>query len=174
MSRLEEKFLQDYSLETLRDTSLTSPVDEDFLVYFNGQWINLPFPAFGRDFDNKTKTGLEETTGTTFVVYDSLTFNVADDSGANQYRVNIDFTWGLSSVSQDYIGALAIDNATVLRQIQIEAKDPNANQRVQNNLLYYANNLSQGDHTIFFGFASSSNAVTARTYESVIEVWRTR
>lgn len=33
MSRLQEKFLQDYSLDTLRDTDISSISDENIVVY---------------------------------------------------------------------------------------------------------------------------------------------
>lgn len=173
MSKLSSKYLEDYSLDTLRDSNITSPGANQYLVYnaTSNKWENTSIPAFGRDSISKTKVASETTTGGSFVTYDTLTFNVSDTGGVNKYRLNADFLWGHNAGGNDIRVQIVLDGSAV-KELRIEPKDPGTDQRIQNNLLYYAENLSQGNHTLELQYRPSVGNRISRMYESVIECWR--
>ena len=126
--------------------------------------------VFGADFAYKQKVASETTSGSIFTVYDTLTFNVSS-SGSNAYRVNADFVWGHNSASNDIRVQLIIDGQAE-RELRIEPKDPGTDQRYQNNILIYLENLSVGNHTVELAYRPSSASRISRMYSSVIESWR--
>lgn len=173
MSKLDNKFLQEYSLETLRDVDVSSPDNNDVIQYdtLTQTWNKRPEPKYGLDFDFAERVGLEDVTGGAFVTYDSLTFNVSDTSNLNSYRINADFLWGHNSASND-IRVRILVNGVSVKELRMEPKDAGTDQRFQNNILYYANNLNTGNNTVDLQLRPASASRISRMYESIIEVWR--
>ena len=158
---LENKIVQggDISVTTLNDGS-----NEQLEISYTA-------PAFGKDFARQTKDADETATGTTFDEYDSLTFAVTE-TATNTYRCNIDFYWGHNSGSNDIRVRLMVDGVQQGEELRIEPKDAGADQRIQNNLLRYVNNLSVGNHTLSIEYRPSVGSRISRMFYSTIEVWR--
>jgi len=170
MSKILSKFVQDYSLETLRDVDFSSLSSDQYVRYNGTDWENSPVPVFGKDKAFKQKENLE-TNGGTPVAYDSLTFAVTAPSGANTYRINVNFFWSLDSTSKDGIINLVV-NGNIVRTIQVEPKDRGNDQRIPGSFLFYTQNLNAGNNTIEIRFGSSRNNVDCFMHSSLIEVWR--
>jgi len=127
---------------------------------------------YGKDFARSLKEANETTTGNSFDIYSSLTFDVGSDAAVNEYRINADFYWGHNSASNDIRVIIELDGVQLGEQIRIEPKDQGTDQRIQNNLLRYAQNLSVGSHTIDLSYRPASSSRQSRMYASTIEVWR--
>ena len=158
---LEQKIIGggDISVATLNDGT-----DEDLQISYTA-------PPFGKDFSRQIKDADETVTGTTFTEYDSLTFAVTE-SATNTFRCNIDFYWGHNSGSNDIRARLMVDGAQQGEELRIEPKDAGVDQRIQNNLLRYVDNLSIGNHTLSIEYRPSVGSRISRMYYSTIEVWR--
>jgi len=126
--------------------------------------------VFGRDFTSKTKIASESTTGSTPSEYDSLTFTVSD-TATNKFRINADFQWGHNAAGNDIRVFLLIDGA-VVTELRIEPKDAGTDQRFQNNILEYSENLSIGTHTASIEYRPASSGRVSYMYRSIIEAWR--
>lgn len=125
---------------------------------------------FGKDFSVAEKEASESTTGNSFDTYSSLTFNVSEAS--NKFRLNSDFYWGHNAASNDIRVRVQLDGTTLGSEIRIEPKDTGTDQRIQNNILRYVDNLSVGSHTLDLQYKPSSNSKVSRMYSSTIESWR--
>jgi len=125
-------------------------------------------------FDAAEKTKLtplsEDITGNQFQQYDILTFNVSE--AINKFRLNINFIWGHNSRAKDARFELWLDGSLYEEPLRIEPKDSGTKQRLQNNILAYAENLSIGNHTIELRVRPASASKVTRMYKSVLEVWR--
>lgn len=128
---------------------------------------------FGKDKAVDLQLGLLTISGGSFVPYSLLNFDVSDTSGINEYRLNIDFLWGHNSASNDARFRMYLDGSQVGEELRIEPKDAGTDQRFQNNILFFANNLSQGSHTLELRARPSSGNRQTRLYRAYSEVWRT-
>jgi len=171
MSKIDNKYLLNYSTQTLRDVDLAGLAVDDYLVFDGSNFVNKQVNKYGTDFSFKERVGLESFSGGTFQIYDSLTFNVSED-GNNSYRFNADFLWGHDSASSDIRIAIRIDGGANIKELRIEPKDSSTDQRFQNNILKYFVNLSQGLHVVDLLVRPSSNSRTSRMYESILEIQR--
>jgi hypothetical protein len=127
---------------------------------------------YGCDFARDTQVGLLNISGGTFTPYSVLNFDVTDTSGVNEYRLNIDFLWGHNSASNDARFQMVLDGNAIGEELRIEPKDPNSDQRFQNNILVYANNLAAGSHTLELTARPASASRITRIFRSTSEVWR--
>lgn len=175
MSKLSSKYLQDYSLATLRDSQIVTPALDEILIYnsASGKWENKPLPRFGKDFNSKIKEADETTTGATFAIYDTLNFNVTSQESANRYRFNADFLYGHNSASNDIRVRIRVDGVTV-KEMRTEVKDPGTDQRIPGSLLYYLDDLAVGAHTLTLEYRPATASRQSRMYQSTLEVWRTQ
>ena len=130
---------------------------------------NLDRP-FGKDFAFQIKETDETTSGGSFTVYDSLTFNVSAPA-TNRYRLNCDFVWGHNSASNNIRFRTTIDGSTI-KELRIEPKYAGTDQRFQNNILTYIDDLSPGNHTFEIEYRPATASRVSRAYRSVLEVWR--
>lgn len=169
MSKLEEKYLQEYSIDTLRDSGVSSPVEGDLLRYDGSQWVNNPEPNFGKDFNSNVKINLE-TESNGVIQYDLINFN-GSGGGSNRYRVSTNFVYRGSSASRNVIFQLRVDNQ-IVRLLEIEPKDPQTDQRIDGTMTFYVDDLADGNHTLAIWFGSEANQITCTMYESTLEVWR--
>lgn len=127
---------------------------------------------FGQDFASTTKSTPQTVSGGTFQTYHTLNFNVTDGS-PNQYRLNIDFIWGHDSAANDVRFAMYLDGAAIGPEIQVEPKDAGTDQRDQNNILVFGQNLATGSHTLELRFRPDTASRETTVYNAVIEAWRT-
>jgi hypothetical protein len=127
---------------------------------------------YGCDFNNDITQGLVTITGSSFQTYSTLNFNVSDALGVNKYRLNIDFLWGHNSASNDVIFRLYLDGVYTGEELRIEPKDAGTDQRYQNNILWYVENLSQGSHVLELRARPASASRQTRIYQSITEVIR--
>jgi hypothetical protein len=134
--------------------------------------VELANRHFGKDAKSQIKFASETTTGNAFDEYDSMTFAVTN-SAVNKFRCNIDFYWGHDATSNDIRVRLMVDGAQQGEEMRIEPKDAGTDQRIQNNLLRYVENLSIGNHTLSLEYRPANASRTSRMYYSTIEVWRT-
>lgn len=173
MSKLDNKFLQNYSIDTLRDVEISGLVNGDYLIYdsVDQKFKNQKPPRFGIDFIEESKVNTETTTGASFVTYSVLNFSVSLDDANNKYRLNADFLWSHNSASNDIRVRVLLDGNPV-KEIRIEPKDAGADQRFQNNILYYANDLTVGNHSFALQYRPATASRISSMYESVIECWR--
>ena len=128
--------------------------------------------VFGNDRAEITRQESVTVTGSAFVSYETLDFNVSDTSGTNKYRLNLSFKWSHDSASNDGRFRMYLDGAFVGEEIRIEPKDQGSDQRIQNNILHYAENLSQGSHTLELRFRPSTASRDTTVHKAVIEAWR--
>jgi hypothetical protein len=170
MSKLKKEFLQDYSVDTLRDSGVSNPNRGDLLRYSGSKWVNSQESAFGKDQAYAERIGLENFSGSQFQTYLQTNLVVTDTSGSNRYRVNIDFLWGHNNSSSDIIARLLFNGTT--KELRIEPKDTGTDQRIQNNILKKFTNLAPGTYPILLEIRPSSSSRTSRVYEAVIEAWR--
>lgn len=172
MSKLKSKFLEDYSINTLRDVNTASLTDESNLIWDaqTSRWTTPPRVQFGRDFAEKSNNSLQRNNSQTPLLYDSLTFTVNNNT-SNKYRMACHVIWALDIASRDFIGELRLDGV-VIKYIQIEPKDPGTDQRVDSSLVHYVSNLSQGSHTLSFYHTYSGGNNTSAVFSGVLEAWR--
>lgn len=128
---------------------------------------------YGKDADNSVTQVNDTTTGNAWKLYADLEFTVSDTSGTNTYRLNSDFLWGHNSAANDIRVRVQLDGVTQ-KEIQIEPKDQGTDQRIQNNILIYTSNLSQGTHTLELEYRPASSNRVSRMYRAELEVWRTK
>jgi len=126
---------------------------------------------YGKDFDFQIKTASETTTGNAFNVYDTLTFNVSDASGINRYRLAWNYFWGHNSAANDIRAQHMLDNNNIF-EMRKEPKDSGGDQRIDGSFVHYADNLSNGSHSIAIQYRPATSSRTSRMYRSVLEVWR--
>lgn len=174
MSKLESKYLDKYSLDTLRDVAIASLANDDYIVYnsVSGKFENKKQPRFGNDFAVEKRVGQQDFTGAAFQTYAILNFTVSGPDTVNKFRMNCDFVWGHNSASNDARFRVLVDGVPIPEEIQIEAKDPNPDQRIPDNILDYLDNLSIGNHSIALQVRPSSAARITSVYKAIIEVWR--
>lgn len=173
MSKLENKFLENYSVTTLRDIEVSGLANGDYLAYDSSdqKFKNVKPPRFGMDFAEESTSGLLQVTGNQFTTYAVLNFTVSLNEN-NKYRINTNFTWNHNNTSTDIRVRLLLDGAQIGEEFRVEPKDSNADQRLSDNILRYVSNLSQGNHSISLQFRPSSSSRISRMYQSTIEVWR--
>jgi len=168
--------------ETVRSTILTGlsfanttlvTASDSILVAIGKLQTQLNSVVFGRDADSTTRIATVTVTGNSFVTYDELPFTVTESTGTNTYRLNADFFWSHGSTANDILVRVLLDGVEV-KELRIEPKDSREDQRIQNNLLHYAENLSVGNHTFTLQLRPERSNRESRVYESVIEVWRTK
>lgn len=175
MSKMEQKYLIDYSLDTLRDADIALSVPDDSQLFYDSdssKWVNRPAPVFGRDFAEFQRVGLESFTGDQFQVYTSLIFNASEQSGTNKYRFFVNFSWGHDSATNDIRAAIRIDGGANLKEIRIEPSDAGTDQRIDSSILYYLRNLDSGSHTVDLLIRPATSNRQSRVYEAQLEVWR--
>jgi len=127
---------------------------------------------FGKDFDASLKTADETTTGSSFTVYSSLTFDVTAESTPNIYRINANFVWGHNSASNDIRVQLLLDGVQVGEELRQEPKDAGADQRYYSNILGPGLNLTAGSHTIDLQYRPATASRVSRMFQASLEVWR--
>jgi len=127
----------------------------------------------GKDFNSVSKTADETTTGASYATYSSLDLVATGSAVAtpNRYRINADFIWGHNSASNDILVRISY-LGTTLKEVRIEPKDAGADQRFQNNLLTYVDNVPVGTYSIDLQYRPAVSSRTSRMYSSVIECWR--
>lgn len=133
--------------------------------------LTLQSGGFGMNKAWSKKQANETTTGNSWAVYDTLDFTVTD-SAVNEFRVNVDFFWGHSNVSNDIRVQFLLDGNLIGNEMRVEPKDAGSDQRYQNNILDYLTNLSLGDHTLTLRYRPATNNRISRLYYSIIEAWR--
>lgn len=133
--------------------------------------VELDSNPWGKDFGQASKAVDETTTGNSFSVYDTLDFTVSENTGSNKYRINCNFAWGHNSAANDIRVQVLLDGV-LLKELRMEPKDAGTDQRIFSDILNYAENLSQGSHTITLQYRPASQNRVSRMYNSEIEVWR--
>jgi hypothetical protein len=174
MTKLNEKYLQTYSIDTLRDSGVSSPTEGDLLRYTSGQWLNVQEPAFGKDAVYALENVPDPITGGAFQPY--LVFNLIVPSGtpaSNLYRINVDFLWSHNSASNDARFALNFNNGAIVKELRIEPKDQGGDQRYQNNILLYIEDLTAGTYPVSFEARPARASRITTLYEAIGEAWRT-
>lgn len=172
MSKLEEKYLQDYSLDTLRDSDIVTPLERELLQYNAtiNKWENVTKPVFGEDATN----GFTEISATNLgapILYQSLTFTVNSLTAINRYRCACNFEYNTDKSNRLFLLEFRLDGTTV-RDIALVAQD--SSSFYPGALVYYADNLSIGNHTLEVFFGTNSPSMIAEMKNSLIEVWRTQ
>ena len=170
MSKVEQKYLENYSIDTLRDVDLSGLSNQDVLEYDGSNFINRPRNKFGEGFVYAERVGLEVFSGEQFQSYLQIQFSV-DELGAT-YRTNCDFLWGHDSASSDIRVAISLDGGVNVKEFRVEPKDAGTDQRYQDNILKYFENLSVGTHTIDLLCRPALSTRQSRIYETIIEVWK--
>lgn len=169
----EEQDLRSDVVEVQSPVSLGfEPTEDDVRQCLASLKTSVDSAVFGRDYASQIKVASETTTGASFVTYDTLNFNVANNTGPNTYRLNADFLWSHNSASNDIRVRVLLDGIQLGEEMQVEAKDPNADQQIQNNLLFYSDNLSPGAHTLELQYRPAAASRVSRMYRSVLEAWR--
>lgn len=167
---------------TVRSTLLTGisfansalvTASDSILIAVGKLQAQLNNMLFGRDADENVVINNDTTTGNAWKDYATMIFNVSDTSGINKYRINNDFLWGHNSASNDIRVRVELDG-NVIKEIRIEPKDQGTDQRIQNNLLIYAEDLAQGSHTVILSYRPASSSRVSRMYRCEQEVWRTK
>jgi hypothetical protein len=175
VTKLSQKYLIDYSIDTLRDSEVFNPSEGDLLRYTDGEWKNVLEPAYGKD----AVYAVEETpntniSGGSFTEYLQATLVVPSGTpSVNRYRVCVDFLWGHNSASNDGRFRLDFNNGAKVKELRIEPKDQGTDQRIQNQIKFYVENLSSGSYQISFSARPASANRVTRLYEASIEAWRT-
>lgn len=126
---------------------------------------------YGKDFSYIRTVTSGSTSGGTFTTYTSLNLVVTAESTPNSYRINADFLWGHNSASND-IRVQLVFNGSAVKEVRIEPKDSGTDQRIQNNLLYYVDDLPVGTYSIQLQYRPATSSRTSRMYEGIIETWR--
>jgi hypothetical protein len=134
--------------------------------------VSMQAGFYGCDFAQDTTQGLLNISGGNFTTYSTLNFNVSDTGGVNEYRLNIDFLWGHNSASNDARFQMVLDGSPVGEELRIEPKDAGTDQRYQNNIVFFAQNLAQGSHTLELTARPATASRTTRIYQAITEVWR--
>ena len=129
--------------------------------------------VFGEDGINLKVETNDSTSGSSWKTYANVTLTVTDSSEDNTYRINADFLWGHDSASNDIRVRLRIDGNSE-KEILIEPKDAGNDQRIQNNILLYLTNLSEGGHTIRLQYKPKNSNRVSKMYRAEIEAWRTK
>lgn len=174
MSKLEEKFLEQYSLATLRDVALTAIVNNDFIVWDSSisKFKNIKQPRFGTDFAEITSDAVQGFTGVAWQTYSTLNFNVTGPDTLNKFRFNLNFLWRHSTIANGARFRLLVDAVQIGAVIQIEPQDSGADQRIDGTLLRYVSNLSIGAHTALFQVQPVNSLQTTTVHQATLETWR--
>lgn len=165
--------MRDYSIDTLRDVEIASLSNDQVLTYDSNLelWENKSPSRYGEDFNSIIKDSTETTSGNQFSNYSTLNFNVSRNE-ANRYRLNAEFFWSHNSASNDIRIRVLLDGNQVAQELRIEPKDSGSDQRIQNNILFYAQNLSIGNHTFQLQYRPASSSRVSRMHYSTLECWR--
>lgn len=174
MSKVEEKFLEQYSFSTLRDVALSSIQNNDFIIYDStlGKFKNIKQPRFGNDFNEITRDVVQSFTGTAWQSYSTLNFSVTGPDFLNKYRFFLNFLWRHSSIANGAQFRIVLDGVQLGSVLQIEPQDKGADQRIDGALLRYSSNLSIGSHSLQFQVKPFNSNQTTTIHQSVMEVWR--
>lgn len=174
MTKLADKWKQNYSLSSLRDVAFTAITNDDYIVYNSAsqKFENKKQPRFGRDFSVEKVTGLQNFTGGSFQTYATLNFAVSGPDTVNKFRMNCSFSWGHNSASNDARFRVLVDGVPLPEELRIEPKDPGTDQRIPAEILDYLDNLSIGNHSIALQARPATASRITRIYKAVIEVWR--
>lgn len=134
--------------------------------------INNKSGTFGIDSAHQVKRtpAGQEFTGNQFQQYDIMTFAVSE--ATNTFRLNIDFIWRHNAASNDIRAQLWLDGSQYGEELRIEPKDAGGDQRNQNAILDYVDNLSVGNHTLELRIRPASGNRVSELFKSVIETWR--
>jgi hypothetical protein len=172
MSKLEQRYLQDYSFDTLRDADIVTPSERQILQYnaTSSKWENKPKPVYGEDASDAF-TEVSATNSNTLVLYQSLTFAVNSLTAVNKYRIACNVEYTCDKKNRLFVLELRLDGTTV-RDLGLVAEDDSSFYPAY--LIHYASNLSIGNHTIEVFFGTNSPSATAEMKNSTIEVWRTQ
>lgn len=172
MSKLEQKYLQDYSLDTLRDLEISSPSERQYIQYdaTAQKWKNTAKPVFGEDASDDF-LDVPASNANTPILYHSLTFSVNSLVAVNKYRLSANFAYNANKSNRLFIAQLRLDG-NIVRSIELAAED--SSSYYDGSLLFYAEDLSIGNHTLELFFGTSSNNTTAIIRSNVLEVWRTQ
>lgn len=127
---------------------------------------------YGKDFSLEEKVASETVSGGSFVTYSTLNFVTTNEANTNRYRLNCDFIWGHDSASNDIRVRALLDGSQIGEEMRVEPKDQGAKQRIQNNLLAYGLNLTNGNHVLELQYRPASASRTSRMFRSRLEVWR--
>lgn len=174
MSKVEEKFLEQYSFATLRDVALTSILNNDFIVWDSvlGKFKNVKQPRFGTDFNEITRDTVQSFTGVNWQTYSTLNFSVSGPDLLNKFRFGLNFLWRHSSIANAAQFRLLLDGVQLGDILQIEPKDSGTNQRIDGTLIRYSSNLATGNHSVIFQVKPLTSSQTTTIHQSTLEIWR--
>ena len=158
--RADDIAFDDSLAENLAATNLKQAVD------------SLANRHYGKDFVVESKVNSETTSGGSFASYDTLNFDVTAEGATNKYRLNADFLWGHNSASNDIRIRVLLDGAQIGEELRIEPKDPGSDQRFQNNIMVFAENLTPGTHSFTLQYRPATASRVSSMYRSELEVWR--
>lgn len=127
---------------------------------------------YGKNFTLVRKNTTETFSGGQFQTYETLAVNISETDPVNRYRFNAFFRWSHNSASNDIRFRLVVDGSAVSEELRIEPKDANGDQRFQNNMLHYLDNLSAGNHTIDLQVRPASANRVSTVYSCILEFWR--
>lgn len=131
----------------------------------------LGIRPYGKDFVQQSKAVSESTTGTAFATYDTLNCVVPTGvSPVNKYKFTANIIYRGSVSNQDILMQFVF-GALVLKFVQIEPKDQQADQRVPATLIFYASNVPAGTYPISLQYAGSVASFTATIESSELE-WK--
>lgn len=142
----------------------TSPQDAATKAYVDAQAI----PVFWTEHQEASDITLTTNTGTAFANKVTLVTSVLP---AGLYRLVVWYSWGSSSVTQDFIGRVQVNAVTLWSNHQEEAKDSGANQSRPKTRNFPLQNWSWVT-TITLDYAASNGATTARISDAVIYIYR--
>lgn len=176
MSSLKNKFLEEYSVQTLRDVDSQGLNDDFYLVFdsTDGKFKPVQVPFFGRDFARARRVGQQDFSGNIFQTYETITFEVTSATPVNEYRFFANYTYSHNSASNDIRIGIVLDGGSIVKEIRLETKDAGTDQRVDGSILFYFENLSIGTHTVDLVCRPASASRVSKMYEADLEVWRCR
>lgn len=174
MSKLEEKFLEQYSFSTLRDVALTAMAENDFIIWDSSisKFKNIKQPRFGTDFAEITRDAVQDFTGAAWQTYVTLNFSVTGPDILNKFRFNTNFLWRHDSISNGARFRLLVDAVQIGDVIQIEPKDSGVDQRIDGTLLRYVSDLSIGAHTALVQVQPANSSRITTVHQATLETWR--
>jgi len=134
--------------------------------------VELSNRHFGKDAGLKEKAVSETTTGNSFSNYDTLSFNVSDETGINKYRCAVNCLYGHNSASNDIRFRLNLDNGDKIIEARVEPKDSGSDQNIPGIIVFEALNLSEGVHSLSLEYRPATSSRVSRMKFSLIEAWR--
>lgn len=128
--------------------------------------------AFGKDFIKSQATYTFNVSGNSFQTFLFMNLVVSAETNTNSYRLNADFLWKHDSAANDVRVRMLFNGSQLGQEMRVEPKDVGSDQRVQNNILRYAENLPPGTYRVEIQLRPASSSRVSTMFDATFEAWR--